>query len=88
MEGQVIVFFVSDEILDVVVFEVLIGFSYFGVIFVVVQDLDKVVVMCEGMNGKSECMVVMDWLVVEVMVLKDWILCKFSGWVVCYVIIF
>ncbi|NQY58763.1 DUF6456 domain-containing protein [Cognatishimia sp.] len=86
MEGQAIVPPASDETLDAAALEVLTGLSHSGAILAVAQDLDKAVVMREGMNGKSERTAVTDRSVAEAMALKDWISCKSSGRVARYVI--
>ena len=86
MDGHVIDPPASDETLDAAALEVLTGLSHSGAILAVAQDLDKAVVMREGLNGQSERTAVTDRAVAEAMALKDWISCKSGGRVARYVI--
>ena len=76
----------SDETLEAAAIEILTSLSHAGALLAVAPDLDKAVVIREGLNGKTDRTAVTDRAIAEAMALKDWITCKSNGRVARYVI--
>ena len=76
----------TDQNLETSSLEILTGLTHAGAVLAVAKDMEKAVVMREGLNGQSERTVIADRSIAEAMVLKDWITCKASGRVSRYVI--
>lgn len=76
----------SDDTLERVGVEILSGLSHGGAVLVVKPDVDKAVVVRDGLSGHPQRTVVLDRSVAEAMALKDWISCKSKNRVSQYVI--